>query len=38
MVYLAIIFISIQNETDFNKKLDEEIETIKEIQEENEGD
>ena len=27
-----------KNETDFNKKLDEEIETIKEIQEENEGD
>lgn len=27
-----------KNETDFNKKLDEEIKTIKEIQEENEGD
>lgn len=27
-----------KNETDFNKKLDEEIENIKEIQEENEGD
>lgn len=27
-----------KNETDFNKKLDEEIETIKEIKEENEGD
>ncbi len=27
-----------KNKTEFNKKLDEEIETIKEIQKENEGD